>query len=301
VVQFEGIEMIPYLHTLADHRNELGRRPLLVFDDHNAEYVLQRRFFEMDLRVPSRWLLALYSLVQWQKLKRYEAWACRHVDAVVAVSSEDAAALQRIVPGLGVTVVPNGVDVSRYASFSGPKAALVPQNLVFTGTMDFRPNVDAVVWFCHDVLPRVRQREPSVRFYIVGRRPHPRVAALQDLPGVEVTGAVPDQMPYIGAATVFVIPMRGGGGTRLKVLEAMAMRRAIVSTSMGCSGFPVAHGCEVVLADDAAGFAREVVELLQNADRREALGGAALAFARRYDWPEIVPRFEAVYERKTTP
>ena len=301
VIQFEGIEMIPYLRTLISHRDVLGGLPRLVFDDHNAEHVLQRRFLQTDLRTPARWPLALYSLIQWQKLKRYEAWACRQVDAVIAVSDEDADALQRIVPGLQVTVVPNGVDISIYAAFSGPKAALGPHNLVFTGTMDFRPNVDAAIWFCRRVLPRIQRHVPSARFYIVGQRPHPRVLELQNQPGVEVTGAVPDQMPYIGGATVFVIPMRGGGGTRLKVLEAMAMRRAIVSTSMGCSGFPVAHGSEVLLADGETAFAQEVVGLLQNPARREALGEAAFSFARRYDWRAIVPRLEAAFEAKPTP
>jgi glycosyltransferase involved in cell wall biosynthesis len=122
------------------------------------------------------------------------------------------------------------------------------------------------------------------------------VLALQDLPGVEVVGAVPDQMPYISSATVFVIPMRSGGGTRLKVLEAMAMHRAIVSTSVGCSGFPVTHAREVVLADDEETFAQEVVGLLADAGRRQALGEAAFSFALRYDWAEIVPRLEATYE-----
>ena len=115
VVQLEGIEMAPYLSALLDHARQARQPPLLVFDEHNAEYVLQRRVFETDVRVPFRWPGALYSFVQWQKLRRFEAWACRQVDAVAAVSDVDARALQRIVPDLKVSVVPNGIDVAAYS------------------------------------------------------------------------------------------------------------------------------------------------------------------------------------------
>jgi glycosyltransferase involved in cell wall biosynthesis len=293
VVEFEGIEMIPYLPVLLDHVRTVPNPPRLVFDDHNAEYVLQKRIFEMDVRLPYRWPGAAYSLIQWQKLKRYEAWACRHVDAVAAVSDKDAAALQHIVPGLEVAVVPNGVDIAGYSRFSG--GVLGPESLVFTGKMDFRPNVDAVVWFAQHVLPLVRQDVPDAQFYIVGQRPHSRLDSLREQPGVVVTGWVPDARPYIGSAGVYVIPLRSGGGTRLKVLEAMAMRSPIVSTTMGCDGFPVHSGREVLLADDPAAFARCVVDLLRDADRRRTLGQAGFDFATGYDWSAIVPLLEATY------
>lgn len=295
IVEFEGIEMIPYLPVLLRHIRTAPNPPRLVFDDHNAEHVLQRRIFETDVRLPYRWPGAVYSFMQWQKLKRYEAWACRHVDAVAAVSDKDAAALQRIVPGLEVAVVPNGVDIEAYSIFSG--GVLGPQSLVFTGKMDFRPNVDAAVWFAQRVLPLVRQDIPDAQFYVVGQRPHPRLDSLREQPGVVITGWVPDARPYIGSAGVYVIPLRSGGGTRLKVLEAMAMCRPIVSTSMGCDGFPVVSGREVLLADDPQAFARCVIELLFDADRRRTLGQAGFDFATGYDWSAIVPRLEATYSR----
>jgi len=295
VIEFEGIEMIPYLPTALEHARQADPRPCLVFDDHNAEYVLQKRVFQADVWAPRRWLGALYSLAQWQKLRSYEAWACRRADVVVAVSDRDAESLRRIVPGLQVHVVPNGVDPAYYA-LPIPDGFLPPNCLVFTGKMDFRPNVDAVLWFADRVLPLIRKSIPGVQFYIVGQRPHARLERLRSQTGVVITGHVPDQRPYIGGATVYVIPLRSGGGTRLKVLEAMAMRRPIVSTSMGCDGFPVTPGREAIVADDPFSFAHHTVELLCDATRRVELGQAGYDFAKaHYDWDRIVPWLEQTY------
>ncbi|MBN1642392.1 MAG: glycosyltransferase [Anaerolineae bacterium] len=289
VVQFEGIEMAPYLRVPLGLRQAGMRIPLLVLDDHNAEYLLQRRVFETDVRSPSRWLAALYSLLQWRRLWRYEAWACRQVDVVAAVSEPDARALRRIVPGLQPVVVPNGIDYQTYAAYEPAPGFLPPQSLVFTGKMDYRPNVDAALWFAQRVLPLVRAAAPQVRFYIVGQRPHRRLDALRKEAGVVITGRVPETQPYIASAALYVIPLRSGGGTRFKVLEAMAMGQAVVSTSMGCDGFPVAAGREVDLADDPQAFATAVLELLSDPERRRAMGAMGQRFAARYDWSEIVP------------
>jgi len=217
------------------------------------------------------------------------------VDVVAAVSDRDADALRRIVPGLEVHVIPNGVDLAYYA-LGTVDGFLPPNSLVFTGTMDFRPNVDAVLWFADRVLPLIRQCLPDVQFYIVGQRPHARLQRLRTHAGVVITGHVPDQRPYIGGATVYVIPLRSGGGTRLKVLEAMAMRRPIVSTSMGCDGFPIAPGREAIIADDPASFAHRTVELLRDATRRAELGQAGYDLAKaHYDWDMIVPLLEETY------
>jgi glycosyltransferase involved in cell wall biosynthesis len=251
---------------------------------------------------------ALYSLIQWKKLSRYEAMICRLADRVVAVSEADKRALQRLVPGLEVTVVPNGVDTEFYndqfpmtndqVRIGHWDLVIGHSSLVFTGKMDFRPNVDAVVWFCQEVLPLVRRRIPDVRFYIVGQSPHRRVLRLADDPVVTVTGYVDDVRPYIASACVYVVPLRMGGGTRLKVLEAMAMGKAIVSTSLGCEGFEgLVSGRELFIADAPEEFAQRVVELLDDTSRRERLGWAARRFVEeRYDWRLIVPRLEQVYK-----
>jgi glycosyltransferase involved in cell wall biosynthesis len=288
VIQVEGIEMARYLLQI----KRTGYQSLIVFDDHNAEYVLQKRAFETDIRNPTRWIGALYSFVQWRKLRRYEAMICKLADRVIAVSEADREALRRLVPGLEVTVVPNGVDTEYYTM---TKSQLGNCPLVFTGKMDFRPNVDAVIWFCREVLPLVQRDFPSVRLFIVGQSPSRRVISLARNPAVTVTGYVEDVRPYISGALVYVLPLRMGGGTRLKLLEAMAMGKAIVSTSLGCEGFDVTHGRELVVADDAEEFAHLVVELLRDAQRGERLGKEARRFAERYDWRNIVPKMERVY------
>ena len=311
VVQIEGIEMAyPWMEWrlgIGDWILDYGtghpipntQYPISIFDDHNAEYVLQRRAFETDVRQPRRWVAALYSLIQWKKLNRYEAMICRLADQVVAVSEADRAALQRLVPGLDVTVVPNAVDVAYYTSNDIQPSPLPPRSLIFTGKMDFRPNVDAVLWFCHEVLPLVRRQIPDARFYIVGQSPHRRVLRLADDPAVTVTGYVDDVRSYIAGACVYVVPLRIGGGTRLKVLEAMAMGKPIVSTSLGCEGFEgLAPGRELSLADSPQEFAQRVIELLGDASRRQRLGQTARRFVEeQYDWRFIVPRLEQIYEK----
>jgi glycosyltransferase involved in cell wall biosynthesis len=311
VLEVEGIELAQYLFQSAAGRGP-SQRPLLVFDDHNAEYVLQQRAFQTDARLlfslgtgaARRWLGAPYSYVQWQRLRTYERRACETADRVVAVSRPDAEALRRLVPGLEPVVVPNGVDSAHYSGSPAPiqgdgmhsGQAPSDQDLVFTGKMDFRPNVDAVLWFAQEVLPLIRRERPDVRFWVVGKDPHPRLAPLQQDPGVKVTGYVDDVRPYIASAAIYVIPLRIGGGTRLKVLEAMAMGKAIVSTAVGCEGFDLVPGRELATADDADGFAQAVLELLDDPSRRDELGRTASEYAAtRYDWHMIVPLLEEVY------
>ena len=299
VVEVEGIELAQYLFQVAAGPGG-QKRPLLVFDDHNAEYVLQQRAFETDIRQPKRWVGAAYSFVQWQRLRRYERMACRTADQVVTVSETDAEVLRDLVPGLEPTVVPNGVDMGFYTA---PVPPLEAQDgpgawdVVFTAKMDFRPNVDAVLWFSQEVLPRIRHESHETRFWVVGKDPHPRLAALADDPAVVVTGWVDDVRPYIASAAVYAIPLRIGGGTRLKVLEAMAMSKAIVSTALGCEGFDLVPDQELLIADKPADFADAVLALLRDPQRRGRMGRAARRFAgSRYDWRMIVPRLERVYE-----
>lgn len=293
-VHIEGIEMAPYIDVLERARP----RPLIIFDNFNCEYLLQKRAFLTDLRHPRRWHGALYSLIQWQRLRRYEADLCRRADHVIAVSWADADALRRLVPGLNPTVIPNGVNVSAYDPHTPPAPGMGDGALVFTGKMDFRPNVDAVLWFAEEVLPRIRQQSPHVHLWVVGQCPHPRLAPLQTHPAVTLTGYVEDVRPYIAGATVYVAPLRIGGGTRLKLLEAMAMEKAVVATRLGAEGYEMRDGEELLLADDAKTFAGAVLSLLSDPERRSALGRAARRFVEdRYDWQVLAPRIEHLYKQ----
>jgi sugar transferase (PEP-CTERM/EpsH1 system associated) len=297
VLQVEGIEMAPYMPGMRRAYTWPGKRPFIVYDDHNAEYVLQHRAFMTDARRPRRWIPAAYSLIQWRKLVGYERRVCRTANRVVAVSEGDREALLRLDPSLDVTVVPNGVDLDfNRRNAAPPRQDMGAQALVFTGKMDYRPNIDAVTWFVDAVFPLIRQSAPAARFYIVGQQPHPRVAALAERSGVIVTGRVPDTRPYITGAAIYVIPLRIGGGTRLKVLEAMALGQAIVSTRLGCDGFPFTDGEEVAYADTPDAFARQVLDLLTDRPRAAELGRKARAYVEaHYGWETLLPGLEALY------
>jgi glycosyltransferase involved in cell wall biosynthesis len=202
-----------------------------------------------------------------------------------------------ILPDLAVAVVPNGVDLEFYRpGIVPPLTDAGTHALVFTGKMDYRPNVDAVLWFADAVLPLILAQAPDTRFYVVGQQPHERLARLAEQPGIMLTGRVPDTRPYIAAAGVYIVPLRIGGGTRLKVLEAMAMGQAIVSTRLGCDGFDFTDSHEVRFADEPAAFAEAVLELFRDRSRAAALGQTARAFVEtHYGWDAIVPRLEALY------
>jgi polysaccharide biosynthesis protein PslH len=296
IVQIEGIELARYGLLL---RERYGREaPALVFDDHNAEYVLQRRAFETDIRRPRRWHVAAYSFVQWQRLRRFERTICRQADGVIAASEADAAALRALCPGVDPLVAPNGVDVLRYHPDLPDTLPLAHPAVVFTGKMDYRPNVDAMLWFGRAIWPRIHAERPDATLYIVGKSPHPRLETLRETAGIVITGYVPDILPYFGGADVYVVPMRIGGGTRLKILEAMSAGLALVTTTLGIEGIQAVAGEHALIADEPAAFSTAILELLDDKKRRRSLGTAARGLAlNEYDWRCIVPRLEPMYTR----
>ncbi len=304
IVQIEGIEMARYAMPPKTQNSNLK----IIFDDHNAEYVLQRTAFESDARNPKRWHAALYSLIQWKKLERYERTVCHYAHHIVACSQTDAQLLSTLTPTLtphsSLSIIPNGVDTEYFvpseAVCAKPNAEF---GMVFVGKMDFRPNIDAMTWFVDDILPRIRSELPLAHLVIVGQKPVPRIQALAPKPGVAITGWVPDTRPFVADAAVYVVPLRMGSGTRLKVLEAMAMGKAIVSTTRGAEGIAYTPNHHLIIADTSDAFARAVIELLRNPARRRELGRNARALVEsKYDWRAIIPQFEHVYALpKTTP
>lgn len=293
VIQIEGIEMAPYW--LAD--SVLQPMASVVFDDHNAEYVLQQTAYKADRWRLTRLHAALYSYIQWHKLVRFERNLCVRAGHVVAVSEHDADALHALDNLIQPVVIPNGVDIEYFAPTHDARAHDEnPLSIVFTGKMDFRPNVDAATWFAQEILPAIRREFAAIQVGFVGQKPSPPVQALSALPGVTVTGWVPDTRPYISDAAVYAVPLRMGGGTRLKVLEAMAMGKAIVSTRLGAEGIDYVRDRDLIIADHPDEFARAVIGLLRDSTRRAQLGANARQLAEdKYDWHRIVPSFESLY------
>ncbi|NDJ51864.1 MAG: glycosyltransferase, partial [Chloroflexi bacterium] len=291
-VQIEGLEMAAYLTTIRQHAPEVK----LIYDAHNVEYDLQDRIAGQDAQHLRRLPYAIYSRIQTRRLERFEAQVCREADRILAVSGADAQKLRQLDHRTPVTVIPNAIDTSQYIDHDETEASIVKPALVFTGKMDFRPNVDAMLWFADQVLPIVREAVPGTHLTIVGKSPHPRLEDLRGKAGVTVTGFVPAIQPYIKAADVFVAPLLMGSGTRLKVLEAMSMRRAIVSTRLGAEGIDIVHREHALLADSAKDFAESVIMLLQDAELRERLGRHAFDLVReQYDWEAVLPRLLEVY------
>ena len=296
LVQVEGLEMAPYGYAALQMSRQ---RPTVVLDSHNAEFLLQKRAALMDSRDPGRWPAAFYSWLQWRKLQRYERDFCRAVDGVVAVSEPDRRVLASLAPGRPTVNVPNGIEISRY--HPEPLPENTPPLLVFTGKMDYRPNVDAMLWFGLRVLPLIR-RQFDIRLQIVGMDPHPRLDRLRAMPDVELTGAVEDVVPYIHGASVYVTPMRVGGGTRFKILEALACARPVVGTELAVEGIPVQDGEHVLMANSAQSFADAVVQLLrdQAGDGKlsRALGTAGRALVEeRFTWASILPQLDAFHSQ----
>jgi glycosyltransferase involved in cell wall biosynthesis len=226
---------------------------------------------------------------------RFEGRTLARFDRVLAVSDVDRDTLQRLYASqlsAPVSVIPTGVDIEYFTP--KPLDAAHARHIVFTGSMDWLPNEDGVVYFCRDVLPRIRQAEPDVTFTIVGRSPTPAVRRLAQEEGVDVTGRVTDVRPYLANAVVYVVPLRIGGGTRLKIFEAMAAGKAIVSTSIGAEGLPTTDGQHLVLADNADAFASAVIGLLRDDTRRQHLERQARTLvAEHYDWAAAAEQLEA--------
>jgi len=291
-VQIEGIELAHYSGIV--RRDAPSAR--IVLDCHNAETELQRRALRADVGKPRRWPAALFSAVQVGRLERFEKWATSAADAVITVSANDRDNLPQLddAERRAVVVIPNTIDVEEYA-FPGNVEANERFDVVFTGKMDYRPNIDGVLWFADEIWPRVLAHRPDATWAIVGQRPHPRLERLREFPGVTLTGRVSQVQPYLAGCRVYVIPLRIGSGTRLKLIEAMAAGGAIVSTTVGAEGFPVAQGENILLADEPAAFAAAILSLLDDSRKRVAMGQAARAFASHYDWRTIVPLLDSLY------
>lgn len=227
-----------------------------------------------------RWLYAL----EQRRLFEYERRIATTFDHSLVCTEIERGDFERLIPGAPISVVGNGVDLEYFHPSNQPKN---PAAILFTGVMDYFPNVDAVVWFCDAILPKIRQQEPQAEMIICGSRPSSAVRRLARLPGVTVTGWVADTRPYLGAAEVFVAPLRLARGIQNKLLEAMAMGLPVVTTMRAWRGTALGNGDGIVATDDAESFADQVVRLLQDAGYREEMGQRARAAVEaQYRWDD---------------
>jgi sugar transferase (PEP-CTERM/EpsH1 system associated) len=268
--------------------------PAILFT-HNVEAEIWRRHVETATNPLSRYLLTQ----QWKRMLRFERGALAAFDLVLAVSDTDSQTFERLYPGAlkaPVHVVQTGVD-TQY--FQPDTSTLVrPAHLVFTGSMDWLPNEDGMQHFVRDVLPLIRQEEPQATLSIIGRAPTPAVKRLAEHAGIEVTGRVDDVRPHIAAGAVYIVPLRIGGGTRLKIFEAMSMAKAVVSTTVGAEGLPVTSGQNIVIADEPARFSQAVVHLLRDAEARRRIETEARRMVvEQYDWSAVAQDFEDALSR----
>jgi glycosyltransferase involved in cell wall biosynthesis len=229
--------------------------------------------------------------MEFRKMLRYEQIEVRKFHHVIAVSESDRALMTQWVDGEHVTVVPTGVDLAEYRP--DPAAPEPGPVITFVGAMDWEPNIDGVEYFAGEIWPIIQAEVPGARLRIVGRNPDRRVKEWVS-ESVEVTGRVPSVVEYLHQSAVVIVPLRIGGGTRLKIYEAMATAKAVVSTTVGAEGLDVHHGRDIMLADDGRSFAQAVIMLLRDRELRRRYEKAAAETAARCDWPAIGERFSEV-------
>lgn len=259
--------------------------PTLLFQ-HNIESVISRRHFEIS----SNPIAKVFWWLQWRRMERYEKDTCRKFTGTVTVSETDRVRLKNNFGIKNVFAIPTGVDTDYFA----PREVPVEVNsLVFTGSMDWLPNEDAILFFVREILGKIKERIPGITLTVVGRNPSQRLLSrLKKHSEIKVVGWVEDVRPYIGGHAIYIIPLRIGGGTRIKAYEAMAMGKAVVSTRVGMEGLGVQDREHVVFADTADEFAEAVVGLLRNNERRKRIEVAARNFVlHNLSWDKVADSF----------
>ena len=266
--------------------------PRLVLDEHNIEFDLARQQAQNDAGLARR----IHNARNWPKVRREELGLWRRFDGVTFCSDADEARARALVPSVRSAVIPNSVDVEYFK----PRPHDPPpegSTVLFFGAINYYPNVDGVLHLLREIWPLIAKSHPRARLKIVGQHPTPEILAFRG-PRVEVSGQVEDLRPHLSSAAVSIAPLRIGGGTRFKILEAMAMARPVVSTSLGAEGIEVESGRHLLLANDAAAFAGAVGRILDDAQLADRLAreGRALVEAR-YSWAVAADRLDLFFRQ----
>ena len=262
-----------------------------VLFQHNVETMIWQRHSAQARNAVEK----AYMRLQARRMAVFEGHVCRSVRHIIAVSGEDAAAMNRMFGVTNVSIIPTGVDVEHFTP-SGAQAFIA--DLVFLGSMDWLPNIDGMRWFVEAVLPVIRRSRPKCSVAVVGRNPSGEIKsfAAKD-PLIHVTGTVPDVRPWLWESHVSIVPLRIGGGTRIKIYESMAARVPVVSTAIGAEGLDVHDRVDIRIADSPEKFAAACLELLDRPENRAAQANAAWDLvAGSFRWENIVRRFESILD-----
>lgn len=296
VVQVEGIHLMAYLPIIRSAR----RRPLVVCDWHNVESELMRQYSQHEPNLLRR----AYAGKTARLMSEFEVRALQEFDAHVVVSQKDAERLSNLNGDARVFVIENGVDTSYYSDALLEKAGAAPRDapgrkrIVFVASMDYHANIEGAVSFAREVWPILRARDPELVFSIVGRDPSREVRALALIPGIEVTGTVVDVRPFYRNAVAAVVPLNVGGGSRLKILEAMAAGVTVISTTLGAEGLDVRHGENILIADTNEQLVEAIISVVEDQDRRNRLGSAGRALvSAHYEWAKLGGSLFELYQK----
>jgi sugar transferase (PEP-CTERM/EpsH1 system associated) len=269
--------------------------PTILFQ-HNVEAMIWKRHYQIQTNLIKK----AYLYNQWQKMRRFEQQMCRDFDCVIGVSAEDREQMKRDYGAQTVFDVPTGVDTDYFQPRGVQPSA---HSIVFTGSMDWLPNEDAIKYFMREIMPLIKEKVPDAALTVVGRNPPPALIELsKEDPSLIITGRVEDVRPYIEESAAYVVPLRIGGGTRLKIFEAMAMERAVVSTTIGAEGLPVNNGIDLLVADEPAAFANAVITLLTNSSYARQLGQRAASIVRQnHGWRQVTESFVSICTKNGQP
>ncbi len=279
-------EWTPYAVFLKDLNNVKS-----IIAAHNIESSIWKRYEENE----NNGLKKKYISIQRKKVEAFEKQAFHWSNGATAVTKNEADTISGLNVTYPVEVIDNGVDTSYFKSKNCER---LTNELVFTGSMDWRPNQDAVIYFANEIFPMVKETVNDIKFTIVGRKPPSKVKELEKIEGITVTGTVDDVRPYIDRANLYIVPLRIGGGSRLKILEAMSMQKAVISTAIGAEGLNIEDNKNIILKDSPSEFSKGIIELLKNNDLRNSLESEGRRLVEEeYDWQQLGVRYNNYINR----
>lgn len=279
IVQFEFPSMATY---------QINSDSVKILDAHNVEHMIYYHQWKYSPSI----LRKLFYFLEYKKLKQDEINICTKQDALFVTSENDAKVFNELVPKVPKYIIPNGVDTEYFHPSMEPTE---PNSLVFTGSLSYIPNSDAAIYFIEQIFPIIKKEIPNLKLYIVGKNP-PKYLSLKATNEIIITGYVDDVRPYVWRSSIFIVPLRMGSGTRLKILEAFSMKKAVVSTSIGAEGLKITDGENILIADEPKPFAENIIRLIKDKQLQQKIALNGYDFVKNtYDWNLIGEKLYNAY------